>query len=766
MAAAVPSSVALIAISNGSPPDVPNPVNALSAHVRQYLQTAIVNALKDPSIQAIVLVGRPDGKGVFSAGADIKEFSGSSGGSVTTSEPGGIPTLNDLAHLMEGSSKPIIAALTGATLGGGMELALAAQYRVADNSLKYGLPEVKIGLIPGAGGTQRLPRLCGVRYALDVIVRGRINCSSTEGMKCGFLDGVASNEESVVDCAMRWANWATKLPPVTLESRRLCNRSVLNDAEGMQNADMCDFALQSCPPKRAGGESARATVEAIRASFELSSFKEGMEVEKNVFNDLLYHSLQGRAYRHIFFAERSSSGGKRKVTNQLAKSKGTIGVIGAGTMGRGISISFLKAGYGPVILIDVNAKGLEAGIKYIQQTLQVDAKKGRLSPTKLKTALACLQSSTELSSLADCDLVVEAVFENLGVKRDIFSKLDSIVKKEDALLLSNTSTLDVDAISSSLSPKRRSFCAGMHFFSPAHIMKLVEVVRGKDTSADTLETIRAVTKLIRKIPIVVGNCDGFVGNRMMHPYTTESTLTLVDYGGGDAGLTISDVDAAIGPKYFGMALGPFEVSDVAGNDIGYNIRREKGLLRDPKTGQVGKNRSPGMRYTEIADEMVEKMGRLGQKVQKGWYNYDPKVGKGRKPLPSAEMQQLVDKYTQDSTSRGTKLEKDEIVQRVLFPLVNEGFKILEEGIASDPSDIDIIYLYGYGWPAYKGGPMFWADNYVGLPVVLNKLEELHKLHPGSEYFRPSALLKDCVRKGLGVQQYFRQSKKDATKSRL
>jgi len=381
-------------------------------------------------------------------------------------------------------------------------------------------------------------------------------------------------------------------------------------------------------------------------------------------------------------------------------------VIGAGTMGRGISISFLIAGYGPVILIDVNAKGLEAGIKYIQQTLQVDAKKGRLSPSKLKNALACLQSSTELSSLANCDLVVEAVFENLGVKRDIFSKLDSIVKKEDALLLSNTSTLDVDAISSSLSPKRRSFCAGMHFFSPAHIMKLVEVVRGKDTSADTLETIRAVTKLIRKIPVVVGNCDGFVGNRMMHPYTTESTLTLVGHGGGDAGLTIADVDAAIGPKHFGMALGPFEVSDVAGNDIGYNIRREKGLLRDPKTCQVGKNRSPGMRYTEIADEMVEKMGRLGQKVQKGWYNYDPKVGKGRKPLPSTEMQQLVDKYSKDSTSRGTKLEKDEIVQRVLFPLVNEGFKILEEGIASDPSDIDIIYLYGYGWPAYRGGPMF------------------------------------------------------------
>lgn len=762
--AAIPPSIALIAISNGSPAGIPNPVNALSAHVRQFLQTSINNALRDPSILAIILVGRPDGSGVFSAGADIKEFSGSSGGSVTTSEPGGIPTLNDLAHLMEGSSKPIIAALSGVCLGGGMELALAAQYRVADKTLKYGLPEVKIGLIPGAGGTQRLPRLCGVRYALDVIVRGRTNCSSQEGLKCGFLDGVALDKESVVDCALRWANWASKLPPNALDSRRLCHRSVPDDEEGVQNGDMCDFALSSCPRKEAGGESAHSTVEAIRASFELSSFTEGMEVEKNVFNDLLYHSLQGRAYRHLFFAERSSSGGRRKATNQLAKGKGSVGVIGAGTMGRGIAISFLKAGYAPVILIDVNIKGLEAGVQYIQSIMKIDAKKGRLTPSNLKAALSSLKSSTELSSLANCDLVVEAVFENLVVKRDIFSKLDSIVKKKDALLLSNTSTLDVDAISSSLSPSRRSFCAGMHFFSPAHIMKLVEVVRGKDTSSDSLETIRAVTKRIRKVPVVVGNCDGFVGNRMMHPYTTESTLVLVDHGGGKAGLTIADVDAAIGPKHFGMALGPFEVSDVAGNDIGYNIRREKGLIRDPKTGQVGKNRLQGMRYTEIADEMVEKLGRLGQKVQKGWYNYDKKVGKGRKPINSMEMQQLLDKYSKDSPCKGTRLEKDEIVQRVLFPLVNEGFKILEEGIASDPSDIDIIYLYGYGWPAYRGGPMFWADNEVGLPVILNKLEQLHKMHPGTEYFRPSALLRECVENGLGVQEYFRQSK--AAKSKL
>jgi len=760
-AANIPANVAIIAISNGSPPSKPNPVNALGAPVRQFIQNALKNALQDPSITSIILIGRPDGKGVFSAGADIKEFSGNdsdSGGSVTTSEPGGIPTLNDLAHLIEGSSKPIIAALTGACLGGGMELALAAQYRVANDTLKYGLPEVKIGLIPGAGGTQRLPRLCGVRHALDMIVRGRINGTAQEGLKFGFLDGVVSKEESVLECALRWANWSSALPSITLESRRLCRRAVPADGEGIENGDMCDFALQSLPPKGKGGESAHACLEAIRASFELSSFDEGMEAEKNLFNDLLYHSLQGRAYRHIFFAERSSSSSsssrKKNAGNQLKKGRGMIGVIGAGTMGRGIAISFLRAGFGPVILVDVNSKGLNAGVQYIQSVLQGEVKKGRLAPSKLKGMISSLESSTNLSQLADCDLVVEAAFENLKVKREIFSKLNTIVNKKEALLLSNTSTLDVDAISSALSPERRAYCAGMHFFSPAHIMKLVEVVRGSDTSAGTLDIIRAVTKRIKKVPVVVGNCDGFVGNRMLHPYTSESAMLLADYGGGNAGLGISDVDAAVGPNYFGMAVGPFVMSDIAGNDIGYNIRREKGLLRDPKTGEVGSNRKQ-IRYTELADEMVEKMGRVGQKAKKGWYNYDPKVGKGRKPLPSSEMQTLVDKYSMDSQQRGQKLSEEEIIHRLLFPLVNEGFKILEEGIADDPSDIDIIYLYGYGWPAWRGGPMFWADNCAGLPNILSELEKFHQMHPGSEYFRPSEMLRKCVGMGIGVQEYYK-----------
>jgi 3-hydroxyacyl-CoA dehydrogenase/enoyl-CoA hydratase/carnithine racemase len=540
--------------------------------VRIFLLKSLQNAFSDPNIKSIILVGRQDGKGVFSAGADIKEFSGSSSGSVTTSDPGGVPTLNDLAHLMEHSPKPIVAALTGACLGGGMELALAAQYRVADETLKYGLPEVKIGLIPGAGGTQRLPRLCGVRHALDVIVRGRINCSAKEGLKFKFLDGIASNDETVVECALRWAGWASTLPAITLNDRRLCYRSVPADSEGMANNDMCDFALQSIPPIEKGGESAHATLKAIRASFELASFKDGMEAEKNLFNDLLYHSLQGRAYRHIFFAERavssSSSAVKAATTNQLKLGKGIIGVIGAGTMGRGIAISFLRAGYGPVILVDVNDKGLEAGVQYILSTLEGEAKKGRIHASKLDTIKSALKSSTNLSELADCDCIVEAVFENLSIKRDIFAKLNTISIKPNALLLSNTSTLDVDAIASSLSPSRRAYCAGMHFFSPAHIMRLVEVVRGKDTSPETLDIICTASKRIRKVPVVVGNCDGFVGNRMLHPYSSESTLLLTEFGGGEKGLSVSDVDGAVGSPYFGMAAGPFLIFDIAGNDIG------------------------------------------------------------------------------------------------------------------------------------------------------------------------------------------------------
>jgi len=337
----------------------------------------------------------------------------------------------------------------------------------------------------------------------------------------------------------------------------------------------------------------------------------------------------------------------------------------------------------------------------------------------------------------------------LEIKKTVFAKLDGICSP-DALLLSNTSTLDVDKVASALSPSRRDKSAGMHFFSPAHVMKLVEIVRSSSTSEATLDVIRGVTKKIGKVGVTVGNCDGFVGNRMLHPYTSEMLFVIQD-----GGVTIPQVDAAV--NKFGMALGPFAMSDLAGNDIGYNIRREKGLVRDATTGRPGPKRVPGMRYTELPDVLVTELGRTGQKVGKGWYDYDPKVGKGRKPIPSKEVADLVASHaSKSSLVTKKKLNDDEIVERLLYPLVNEAFKILEEGIASDPDDVDVIYLYGYGFPSWRGGPLHWADHDVGLPTLLGKLEEFSSVYPGSDYFRPSSLLRKCVKRGVGVKEFYRR----------
>jgi 3-hydroxyacyl-CoA dehydrogenase len=612
----IPSSVSIIAISDGVPSGTSNPVNALSRDVVHYLHSSIGKALLDPDKTSIVLVGKLDGSGNFSAGADIREFSSSlstgigssssSSSSPPTAVPETRPTLRDLCDLIEMSPKPVIAGLHGACLGGGMELALSCHYRVSDaKTLRYGLPEVRIGLLPGAGGTQRLTRLVGIRESLDMILRGGIHRGYEAGVKSGFLDGIVDandDDGSVLTCAVRWAMRASSSPtcPDDLDARRLRNRVVPPDDDGIGNEIMCDVAMSSLPPKSRGGESAHACLEALRASFRDGlSFDDGMEIERGLFEDLLYNSLQGRAYRHVFFAERrrssssssssplsssSSSGGEKKGGGggatvednncSLGMGRGAVGVIGAGTMGRGIAVSFLRAGYGPVILVDVNPEGLEAGTKDVRSILMRESSKGgggkESEPTKLAGRLSNLESSTDLSSLSGCDLIVEAAYENLDVKREIFSKLDVIVSRRDALILSNTSTLDVDAIASSLSLDRRPYCAGMHFFSPAHIMKLVEVVRGEATSESTLDVISATTRRIGKVPVVVGNCDGFVGNRMIHPYTTEACLLLAEYGGGDgrSGLGICDVDDAMGQENFGMAVGPFVMSDIAGNDIG------------------------------------------------------------------------------------------------------------------------------------------------------------------------------------------------------
>ena len=689
-----------------------------------------------------------------------------------------MPSIVDLCNAIESSQKPFVAAIRGIALGGGCELALSCHFRVGDLRCGVGLPEVKIGVIPGAGGTQRLPRLCGVEFALKTITSGKI-VGAKEARKVGLIDGVLGDGgppgETLEQCAHRWASYAEVAAPLCMDYCMVSRRSVLGEISSLRK--LCDEFTVKLPPMHRGGEAVRGVVKAIRASFECANFKKGMEAEERIFTDLVVNSSQGRALRHAFFSERAAKsrrdtdadkkGGSKLSLRTMSllkdSSKAGVGVIGAGTMGSGIAVSFLRAGFSPVFLVDNNAKGLGRGVELIKNIIQGDVEKKRFAPEKAQKMVNSLKPVTDLGDLKHCALVVEAVFENLEIKKSIFRKLDDIASP-DALLLSNTSTLDVNKIASALSPSRRDKCAGMHFFSPAHIMKLVEIVRSSSTSEATLDVIRSVTKRLDKVGVTVGNCDGFVGNRMLFPYTSEMVFLVLD-----GKTSVAQVDTAL--FKFGMALGPFAMSDLAGNDIGYNIRMEKGLVTDVKTNLPGPNRKPGMRYSELADELITKLGRAGQKVGKGWYDYDPKKGKGRRPMVSEEVSKMIASYANKSSpsnNNSEQLNGDEIVQRLLYPLVNEAFKILDEGIASDPADVDVIYLYGYGFPSWRGGPLYWADNEVGLPSLLRKLEEFHNEYSGSVYYQPSDLLRKCVKQGVGVQEFYRMglNKESSHRSKL
>lgn len=750
-------TVAVIPISRPDGPSSKNPLNPLSKGTRQHLSSKLKQAIEDPSISSIVLYG---GKN-FCAGADISEFSAKNNSdpkeAIKSSKK--IPSIFDITNQIEASTKPVIAAISGVALGGGLELALACHYRVGHTKAKIGLPEVKIGLIPGAGGTQRLPRVChggNIAWALNVILTGRM-VGMEEAKTVGVMDEIVSQSDDLLEMAKKWASYAELIGD--LKYKTVCHKSVFaeDDAKAKFTAGkICDGILKKLPKLEKGGRAAHAAVAAVRASFEKNTFEEGIAVETEHFWDLLLNSAQGRGLRHAFFAERAAqkiSGGKGlcPVGKILMDPKGgaTVGIIGAGTMGSGIAINFLKAGY-KVILVDNNAKGLERGSKLIANVIKQEVKKNRMTSQQAQFILSNnFQTTTDMAThdeFSKCLIVVEAVFENLKIKQSIFKQLNKVVKNPNALLLSNTSTLNIDSIAGALPPGRRQYCAGMHFFSPAHVMKLVEIVVSSSTSKETVSLVQIITaKKLRKVGVVVGNCDGFVGNRMVFPYTGEAVFVLQE-----GGASVPQVDKAV--TSFGMAVGPLNMGDLAGNDIGYLVRKEKGLVSDLKTGLPGPNRKSDMRYTDLGDDLVVKLNRVGQKKLKGWYDYDPKVGRGRKPIPSQEVANFITSYNKGFNVK--KYSQQEILERVLFPLVNEGFKILEEGIARKPSDIDIIYLYGYGWPAWRGGPMFWADNEVGLPYLLKHLEEMNSKFPGSTYYAPSALLKKCVALGLTVEAYY------------
>lgn len=619
------------------------PVNALSWHVRQGLEDNFGAALADDSVKAIVL--RCAGA-TFIAGADISEFG----------KPPRGPDFNAVLNSIEAASKPVVAAIHGTALGGGLETALVCHYRVAVPSAKLGVPEVKLGLLPGAGGTQRLPRVVGVEAAATMTSTGD-PLPASKAKELGLVDELAG-EDSLAADAIAFARAKIADGP-----RPTRERPVFGDVAVIEQ-------LKTANAKRwRGFEAPYANLACVEAATRLP-FEEGLAFEREQFMKLMFGS-QSAAQRHIFFAERQAAkiDGLPKDT-QLRDIK-KVGVIGAGTMGGGISMNFLQKGI-PVTIVEMQQEALDRGTGVIRKNYEASAAKGRFKPEQVEQMMGILTPTLNLDDLADCDLIIEAVYENMDVKKDIFGKLDKIAKP-GAILASNTSYLDIDEIATATS--RPGDVLGMHFFSPANVMKLLEVVRGDKTAPDALATAMAIGKKIGKVAVVAGVCDGFIGNRMLKPRQVEAMNLLME------GATPQQIDKV--HVEFGMPMGPFQMSDLAGVDIGWH--------RDPT------------RIESIRDALAA-VGRWGQKTGKGFYDYDEK----RNPSPSAEVAEIIEDFRQRSNKAKREIGDQEIIERTLYPMVNEGALILSEGKAQRASDIDVVWIYGYGWPVYRGGPMFWA----------------------------------------------------------
>ncbi|GAO40321.1 putative fatty acid oxidation complex alpha subunit [Sphingomonas changbaiensis NBRC 104936] len=620
------------------------PVNALGAAVRQGLAAAIDQLEGDDELKAAVI--RCDGR-TFFAGADITEFG----------KPPVEPMLPAVVDKIEASRKPVVAAIHGTALGGGLEVALGCHYRVAVPSAKLGVPEVKLGLLPGAGGTQRLPRVAGIEAAAEMCATGN-PVSAKKAAEVGLVDKLAA-EDSLLEDALGFAK-----SMVGTEPRRSREMPVHGDPAFIQT-----FATDNAKRFR-GFDAPAANLRCVQAAVELP-FDEGIRFERQEFMKLMM-GTQSAAQRHIFFAERQAA----KIDGipediQLRPIK-KVGVIGAGTMGGGISMNFLQAGI-PVTIVEAAQENLDRGTGLIRKNYDASAAKGRFKPEQVDQMMGLLTPTLELEALADCDLIIEAIFENMDVKKEMFTRLDKIAKP-GAILASNTSYLDVNEIAAVTS--RPQDVLGMHFFSPANVMKLLEVVRGDKTAPDVLATAMAIAKKIGKVAVVAGVCDGFIGNRMLKPRQVEAMKLLME------GATPEQIDKV--HVDFGMPMGPFQMSDLAGVDIGWH--------RDPN------------RIENVRDALCAK-GRWGQKTGKGFYDYDEK----RRPTPSAEVQAILDEFAAKSGTAKREISDEEIVERTLYPMVNEGALILEEGVAQRASDIDVVWIYGYGWPVYRGGPMFWGD---------------------------------------------------------
>ena len=661
------------------------PVNALSQAVRQGLHDAIAAAQTD-SCDAIVIVceGR-----TFIAGADITEFG----------KPPVEPYLPDLLNAIEASTKPVVAAIHGTALGGGFETALAAHYRCAVPAAKVGLPEVKLGLLPGAGGTQRTPRLGGVQAALDLMTSGNPIDAAT-ALELGLIDKIVDGD--LRDEAIAWAR---ELVSEGAKPRR-------TSEQGVPEFDAAIFdAYRATLEKRARGLVApQKIVDCVEAATSLP-FDKGLAVERERFMECM-ESSQSAALRHLFFAERQAAkiDGLPKDTPKRAID--SVGIIGGGTMGGGIAMSFANAGI-PVTLIEISDDALARGLSIVEKNYAASVKRGKLSDDKATRCRALISGSTDYASLADVDLVIEAVFEDPELKKSIFAKLDQACKP-GAILATNTSYQDVDAIAAATS--RPEDGIGLHFFSPANIMKLLEVVRADKTADDVLATCMALAKRIRKVPVMSGVCYGFIGNRMLQPYFREAQLCLIE------GATPEQLDTAM--ETWGMAMGPIRVADLAGIDVGYKARQ---ALPESERGDP--------RAYRVADVLAE-MGRLGQKTGAGFYRYDAET---RRHVGDPEVLAIIEREAAAFGIERREIPDDEIVDRLIYALVNEGMRIVEEGIAQRPGDIDVVYIYGYGFPAWRGGPMHYADA-VGLSKVYARVAEFSERF-GAEAWAPAPLLK-------------------------
>jgi 3-hydroxyacyl-CoA dehydrogenase len=643
------------------------PVNALKHEVRLGLMDAFSQARDDPAVAAIVLAcaGR-----TFIAGADITEFD----------KPPKPPHLSEVIALIESIGKPVVAAIHGTALGGGFEIALGCHFRVAAPGARVGLPEIKLGLIPGAGGTQRLPRLIGIEKALPMILSGD-PIPAKEALQYGAVDAILEGE--LTPAAVEFAREMVR------EKRPLRRVRDMDEKLAPIRQDPAKFDEFAAPlSKRTRGLHAppKAT-EAVRWSLEVP-FDEAERRVRSAFQELR-QGEQSKAQRYIFFAEREAAKVPGLSPGTRPREVARAAVIGAGTMGGGIAMSFANAGI-PVTLIETGQEPLTRGLDTIAKNYRNTVKRGGLAPDEMERRLGLIAGSTKFERAAEADIVVEAVFEEMELKKRVFGDLDRIAKP-NAVLASNTSYLDVNAIGQST--KRPQAVVGMHFFSPANVMRLLEVVRGEATAPDVLATAMAVGRRIGKVPVVVGVCHGFVGNRMLRARSIEAERLLLE------GALPQDVDGAI--VEFGFPMGPFAMGDLAGLDVSWRMRKAQGLK------------------SEIADQLCE-AGRFGQKTGKGFYLYE---AGSRTPRPDPEVEGLI---VGTSTRRGVvrrPIDKKEIVERLIFPLINEGARILEEGIAARPGDIDVIWIYGYGWPVWRGGPMFYADR-VGLASIRDRLAEM------------------------------------------